>query len=241
MGTTIALSSGAMTPAERASAVAFALRNCALDAMAPGRVASRSAVEYEHGLLGPSRLVASADRDGTVASGVFARTVLLAEHGWRHSGGLDELRAIHHGLFRGIRDDAGELRVDGGPGFFPASLIETGAGNIAAQLERERGLSCLDRDVYVRRVASVYDELGFLHPFAEGNAMVLRIFASRLSHGAGWDLDWGAVTRDTYERAKRAAFQGRTDAFEGVFDAIVRPVNPTRVFLIAGWDQGPAH
>ena len=118
---------------------------------------------------------------------------------------LAELVAIHRGLFDGVFSDAGRLRTSNvtrevtdkrhqaknPEAFFPAQLIETGALNISTELADKRNLDNLDRGVFVRELAHVYDELGYLHPFKGGNAMTLRIFASRLAHDAGWDLDWG--------------------------------------------------
>lgn len=49
------------------------------------------------------------------------------------------------------------------------------------ELADKRNLHALDRDVFVHAFASIYDELGYLHPFRGGNAMVLRIFGSRLA------------------------------------------------------------
>ncbi|QOL33025.1 Fic family protein [Bifidobacterium eulemuris] len=264
-----------MTPAERASAVAFALKNCALEAMTPGDATMRAAADYERGDIDVARLIEIADEstarkiqsngrlsDGSLddhatdhADSVFARTVLLAERRWPASGDLAELTAIHRGLFEGVFADAGALRTSdttreatddkararNPEAFFPAALIETGALNIATELADKRNLQVLDRDVFVREFTRIYDELGYLHPFKGGNAMVLRMFGSRLAHDAGWDLDWGSVTREGYKSAKHAAYRGDTDALERMFAGIVRPANPTRVFLIAGWDQGPAH
>ena len=300
-GARICLIMGCMTPAERASAVAFALKNCALEAMTPGDATMRAAAGYEQGDNDVSALIDAADREtsgivsGRLADGsldvadeqtamrlraaadpagkdrlaagslddhatdradaVFARTVLLAERRWNPSGDLDELTAIHKGLFEGVFEDAGKLRTSNTTrevtndraraanpeAFFPAGLIETGAHNIAMELADKRNLHALDRDVFVHAFASIYDELGYLHPFRGGNAMVLRIFGSRLAHDAGWDLDWGSVTREEYRSAKHSAYRGDTSALETMFDAILRPANPTRVFLIAGWNQGPAH
>ena len=189
------------------------------------------------------------------ASSVFARTVLLIERGWPATGDLAEMTAIHRGLFEGVFSDAGRLRTSNttrevtsdraiakNPDtFFPAALIETGALNIATELADKRNLHAMDRDVFVHELARIYDELGYLHPFKGGNAMILRIFASRIAHDAGWDLDWGTVSREGYKAAKHAAYRGDTAGFESLFASIVRPANPTRVFLIAGWDQGPAH
>lgn len=272
---------GCMTPAERASAVAFALKNCALEAMTPGEATMRAAASYERGLEAVTHLIDVADEQTAMrlraaassagtdrlaagslddhatdrADAVFARTVLLAERRWSPSGDLDELIAIHKGLFEGVFEDAGKLRTSNTTrevtndreraanpeAFFPAGLIETGAHNIATELADKRNLHALDRDVFVHAFASLYDELGYLHPFRGGNAMVLRIFGSRLAHDAGWDLDWGEVTREEYRSAKHTAYRGDISAFEDMFDRILRPANPTRVFLIAGWNQGPAH
>lgn len=221
--------------------------------MTPSDATMRAAADYERGDIDVSRLIDKADDDP--ASGVFARTVVLAERGWRMSCDLDELRAIHRGLFEGVYGDAGRLRTHdttreatddrrrarNPEAFFPAGLIETGAHNIAMELADKRNLNGHDRVDFIRQLAHIYDELGYLHPFKSGNAMTLRIFASRLAHDAGWDLDWGPVTREGYRAAKREAYRGGVTGFERMFDGICRPANPTRVFLIAGWSQGPAH
>ena len=47
----------------------------------------------------------------------------------------------------------------------------------------------------------------------------------------------GGVTRESYKQAKHAAYRGDINAFSQMFADIVRPANPTRVFLIAGWEQ----
>ena len=221
--------------------------------MTPSDATMRAAVRYEHGDIDVTRLFDDADDDRD--SAVFVRTIVLIELRWPATTDLDELRAIHRGLFEGVFNDAGRLRTRdtvrestddrtrarNPEAFFPANLIETGALNIATELADRRNLNNLDRGDFIRQLAHIYDELGYLHPFKGGNAMTLRIFASRLAHDAGWDLDWGPVDRDTYREAKRDAYRGDTTGFERMFDMMVRPANPTRVFLIAGWDQGPAH
>lgn len=240
--------------------------------MTPDDATMRAAEAYERGERDVAALIDAADAEASAArtrladgsldetsrdraGQILARTVLLTERRWPPTGNLDELVAIHRGLFDGVFDDAGRLRTsDVARGrsddprrardpeaFFPAALIETGALNIASELADRRNLQALDRPDFVAALAHVYDELGYLHPFRGGNAMTLRIFASRLSHDAGWDLDWGTVTREEYKSAKRLAYRGDLTGFERLFDRIVRPANPTRVFLIAGWDQGPAH
>ena len=249
-----------MLPAERMSAVAFSARNCALESMTIGPRTMSSARDYVRGRLGIDGFVercgAGGDDLADCADAVFVRGLLLAEHPAPFSGDLDELRTIHRTLFGGVLAGAGELRshdtasgaydasgaIAASPqAFFPCALLETGAANIASELAEARNLHSLDRGAFVSRLAHFYDELGYLHPFAFGNAMVLRVFASRLAHSAGWDLDWGTVDAEDYRRAKRLAYGGDASGFERLFASIVRPANPTRVFLIAGWDQGPAH
>lgn len=264
---------GMTSSAERAGAVAFALANCAMEAMTPGTLTMQAAQAYQHGAIDVGALIETADdatqtavrarlADGSLddhatdhADAIFARTVLLAERPWPATGDLAELTAIHRGLFEGVFDDAGRLRTSdttrgasddrsratNPEAFFPAGLIETGALNIATELADLHNLVAMDRPDFVHALAKVYDELGYLHPFRGGNAMTLRIFASRLAHDAGWDLDWGPIGRDDYKAAKRLAYCGDIGGFERLFDRIARPANPTRVFLIAGFEQGPAH
>lgn len=105
---------------------------------------------------GKDRLAAGSLDDHATdrADAVFARTVLLAERRWNPSGDLDELTAIHKGLFEGVFEDAGKLRTSNTTrevtndraraanpeAFFPAGLIETGAHNIAMELADKRNL-----------------------------------------------------------------------------------------------------
>ncbi len=166
--------------------------------MAPSDATMRVTARYEYGDIDVSRLLDDADDDRS--SAVFVRTIVLAERRWPATTDLDELRAIHRGLFEGVFNDAGRLRTrdttredtedraraKNPEAFFPANLIETGALNIATELADKRNLRNLDRGDFIRQLAHIYDELGYLHPFKGGNAMTLRIFASRLAHDAGW-------------------------------------------------------
>ena len=115
-----------MTPAERASAVAFALKNCALEAMAPGDATMRALGAYERGEMDVAALLDAADAEtsgivgGRLADGslddhardhagsIATRIVLLVERGWAAQGNLDELVAIHRALFEGVFADAGQ-------------------------------------------------------------------------------------------------------------------------------------
>lgn len=202
---------------------------------------------------------------------IFARCVRIIDCGWPAYGGLDELKIIHRGLFVGAMNRAGTLRSEGGTAtnhdmknkanqpnrtdrsdspqnhqppspYFPASLIETGAANIFSQLNEKDHLSRLDRAGFIHALAGIYDELNALHPFNYGNGMVLRIFISELTHALGWDLNWGTVTFEGYRDATDLAlFEHDISGLERMFASIIRLANPTRIFLISGWEQGPAH
>lgn len=143
------------TPAERASAVAFAQQSCALESLTPSSAVIAAAGRYERGDLSTDRLLSEGSAE-SVADKILVRTILLIERGWPFSGDLQELRAIHQGLFTGVYDDAGTLRTgdttkgknarsSNPEAFFPAGLIETGAANISRELAEKRNLKCLDR------------------------------------------------------------------------------------------------
>ncbi|WEV46146.1 cell filamentation protein Fic [Bifidobacterium sp. ESL0690] len=331
-----------MTPAERASAVAFSYKNCELSAIVPSNAMVAAANGYQRGTLELSDFVRvpenqtkhrkavesrpwntrsydddespstkrtdpSIDDDSSGSRAkkrdesqlrddrIFARSVRLIDYEWPASGGLDELKIIHRGLFVGamagagkLRDDinTGELLNDAGAGksrsdngsnsddgnaasrgngratnqsncnddlqtrqyrqqqspYFPSPLIETGAANIFSQLDEGNYFAGLDRAGFIRALASIYDELNALRPFAYGNGMVLRMFISELTHAVGWDLNWGTVTCESYRNATDLALlEHDISGLERMFGSITRLANPTRIFLISGWDQGPAH
>ena len=237
-----------MTPAERESAIAFARRNLLIDGLRPSTHAMGMAAAYSAGNIDDDALITQTGSQTTdiATDTVFIATILVCRRPWAPTCDLEELRAIHTRLFGRLGPWAGRLRAtdEASPqpdGYFPAGLLNQGAASIGSGLAAERNLTSLDRPDFVDRLAYYYDELGFLHPFDRGNAMTLRIFASRLAHDAGWDLDWGSVGRRTYQEATHRAYLGDISGLKSLFATIIRPVNPTRIFLIAGWDQGPAH
>ncbi|WEV66855.1 Fic family protein [Bifidobacterium sp. ESL0769] len=268
-----------MTPAERASAIAFSYKNCELSAIVPSDAMVTAANGYQRGTINLSNFVETPEltarrkrcnesqlRDDRI----FARSVRLIDYGWPARGGLEELKTIHRGLFVGAVAGAGKLRDDGNTAcqtngratnqsnrnddlpirqhhqqqspYFPSSLIETGAANIFSQLDGGSCFAGLDRAGFIHALASIYDELNALHPFAYGNGMVLRMFISELTHAVGWDLNWGTVTFESYRNATNLAlFEHDISELERMYGSITRLANPTRIFLISGWDQGPAH
>ena len=243
-----------MTPAERQSAVAFALRNLLLDDRQPGPLALQAASDFVAGRWQAESLADQAQRleaqsklkktkSGTLTDALFLRTILVCQRPWATEGDLEELRAIHRRLLPSLPEKQALRRSqpNDSTSLYPASMLEQGATAIGQELAAERNLASLDRPVFVERLAHYYDELSYLHPFADCDGMTLRIFLSRLSHDAGWDLDWGRADPTAHRRAILQALRGNTANLQALIVGMVRPVNPTRIFLIAGWDQGPAH
>ncbi|MCS5511355.1 Fic family protein [Curtobacterium flaccumfaciens pv. betae] len=116
------------------------------------------------------------------------------------TGDLDELRAIHSKLFSDVYDWAGEVRtvdmrmnVAGAEFFLPASMIGRSAGYAADELRADNTLRGMDRDRFVMRLAHHYDQFNYIHPFREGNGRTQRVFWDRVSHDAGYTLDWREV------------------------------------------------
>ena len=239
-----------MTPAERQSAVAFALRNLLLDDRHPSPSALQAASDFmasrkQTGALADTarRLEAQSNSTSANVDALFLRTILVGQRPWATEGDLAELRAIHRRLLPSLPEERALRRPqpDDNTSLYPAAMLEQGAAAIGQELAAERNLASLDRPVFVERLAHYYDELSCLHPFADCDGMTLRIFLSRLSHDAGWDLDWGRADPTAHRRALQQALRGDTDGLQALIAGMVRPVNPTRIFLIAGWDQGPAH
>ncbi len=236
-----------MTPAERQSAVAFALRNLLLDDRQPSPSALQAASDFMTGRRQAEALADQARhleaKAEALTDALFLRTILVCQRPWATEGDLAELRAIHRRLLPSLPEERALRRPqpDDNTNLYPAAMLEQGAAAIGQELAAERNLASLDRPVFVERLAHYYDELSYLHPFADCDGMTLRIFLSRLSHDAGWDLDWGRADPTAHRRALQQALRGNTDGLQTLIAGMVRPVNPTRIFLIAGWDQGPAH
>jgi cell filamentation protein len=68
----------------------------------------------------------------------------------------------------------------------------------AANPQELRGLKTAE---FTGRLANIYTELDYVHPFSDGNSRTLRTFTKQLANDSGYELDWGrfgcnAVGRD---------------------------------------------
>jgi cell filamentation protein len=123
---------------------------------------------------------------------------------------LDEVRAIHRGLFQDVYPWAGQVRVvdlrsraESAEPFLPARSIDRGSMFFAAELRRDNTLRGLSRDQFVQTLAYHYSNLNYIHPFREGNGRTQRVFWSLVARDAGWQLDWRTVRGEVNDRASQ--------------------------------------
>lgn len=77
-------------------------------------------------------------------------------------------------------------------------IVERGLSNVLTDLHgRFQGLTL---DQFTARMAQVYGELDYLHPFSEGNSRTLRTFTRQLAREVGFDLDWSPSRADGIDR-----------------------------------------
>ena len=55
---------------------------------------------------------------------------------------------------------------------------------------KPKDLAQLESKEFTQKIAKVYAELDYAHPFADGNSRTLRAFTRQLAREAGYELDW---------------------------------------------------
>ena len=131
------------------------------------------------------------------------------------------LRAIHRHIFQDIYRWAGEYRtvnISKGGQFFGAAVFAGQALDAALQgLPGEGYLAGVDSRTFARRAALYMSEINAIHPFRDGNGRAQREFIRQLGLGAGFALDWGAVTAEEMMAASVESFTtGNSAALAGV-------------------------
>ena len=140
----------------------------------------------------------------------FARITELALSPVHGEFDIGHLQEIHRRIFQDLPQHApGQLR-DGAPAhikrrqleasehryevyYAPGSQVE---GGLAAALSGLRGaqkLRGLNAESLCARMAALYGDLDYLHPFKEGNSRTLRVFTTQLAAQAGFVLDWNTA------------------------------------------------
>ncbi len=98
-------------------------------------------------------------------------------------------------------------------------IVESGLARVLSDCGGPYGFAGLSLDQFAARIAQLYGDLDYLHPFSEGNSRTLRTFTRQLAREAGFVLHWSlnnadGVARDRLYRARDVAVIYR--AFPGL-------------------------
>lgn len=134
------------------------------------------------------------------------------------------LRAIHRHIFQDIYSWAGEYRTvnisKGGQFFGAAAFVGQALDEVLGKLPGEHFLTGCDRGTFAGRAAYYMSKINAIHPFRDGNGRAQREFVRQLGLGAGFVVDWGAVSA---EQMMTASVQGFTTGNSaGLADVIRR-------------------
>ncbi len=151
--------------------------------------------------------------------GVFDASHLLAHHAWifddlpHHRPGQIRPDAVAHIKAREL-ELGGRYYVPYAPRLVLIRKLPLARRRV--DVSAWHRLSAVD---FSRRLATLYADRDYLHPFSEGNSRTLRSFTRALAHAAGFHLDWGptnvdAAHRDELYRARDSAVIRR--AFPGL-------------------------
>ncbi len=110
-------------------------------------------------------------------------------------GSVAGLQEIHHALFGGLYDFAGQIRT---------ANISKGGFRFANSLYLKEALAAIEKmpqSTYEEIIAK-YVEMNIAHPFMEGNGRATRIWLDMmLRHSLGKVIDWSKVDKDAYLQA----------------------------------------
>ncbi len=84
--------------------------------------------------------------------------------------------------------------------YAPRSQVDAGVGNVLSGFGGPDSLRGLDAGQFSARMATLYGDLDYLHPFREGNSRTLRAFTTQLAREAGHELDWNTARADAASR-----------------------------------------
>lgn len=94
--------------------------------------------------------------------------------------------------------------------YAPRCMVEPGLVRVLNDLHGPYAFAGLSLDQFAARMAQLYSDLDYLHPFSEGNSRTLRTFTPQLAREAGFDLDGSSshadsIARDQLYRARDLA------------------------------------
>ena len=194
----------------------------------------------------------------------FARVKELERSPVQGSFDAAHLKEVHRCIFQDLpHHGPGDFRPDT-PGYVksrrleatgerhhvhyaPRKWIDERMDATLGDVQSGKTLRGLDPDAFAKRMAKLYGDLDFLHPFREGNSRTLRAFTSQLAKEAGYTLDWtwsgaDAQSRDQLYKARdkevtQRAFPGLDQARAGSTES--RAEYEAYVFVLARYRESP--
>lgn len=123
---------------------------------------------------------------------------------------LKHLQKIHKFLFHEIYGWAGRIRsVDIAKGnlFCKVEFIPEASNEIFSKLAKENFCIGLPEDRFFSRLAYYMGEINAIHPFREGNGRTQRQFIRELGITAGYEINFGGISKDRMIEASIESFQ----------------------------------
>lgn len=144
----------------------------------------------------------------------FAKSVMLEEQSIEGDFSFDHFKRIHEFLFRDLYEWAGQVRtVDISKKrtkFLDAASINDIAEKCFAKVSKGF-LDNLTFDDFSNRIAQLYNDINYIHPFREGNGRTQRIYFVQLIRHYGYDINFSDVDTDELMIATIQASQGVMD------------------------------
>lgn len=154
----------------------------------------------------------------------FAKASMLEQSPLEGSFDFEHLKSIHKFLFEDIYDWAGKIRdVDINKKttrFLDHKQINE-IGYVCLEKISNGYLDGIDRNEFIKRIAELYNDVNYIHPFREGNGRAQRIFFAQLIRSRGYDIDFSNVDTDYLMIATIQATQGVMDFLIDFFDSAI--------------------
>ena len=144
----------------------------------------------------------------------FAKAVMLEETPIDDDFGFEHFKKIHEFLLCDLYEWAGQVRtVDISKKrtkFLDAASIESIGTKCFAKV-KDGYFENLSFDEFVKRIAELYNDVNYIHPFREGNGRTQRIYFAQLIRHYGYDINFADVDTDELMIATIQASSGVMD------------------------------
>lgn len=133
---------------------------------------------------------------------------------------FQHLKDIHQFIFQDIYDWAGAVRtidIAKENMFCNVKFIDSQAEEIFSKLKKEKYLSGLSEEIFVKRLAYYFSEINALHPFREGNGRAQREFIRSLALKNLYVIKFDRSSEEEMISASKKSFLCDYDLMEKLF------------------------